>query len=175
MDVRNQLKAWISTRYGWPLADVGYVLSGESVAGVAVLLALSWLDRVPCHAPSVSFAVREKRKRELLVARASLSLGAAGALVIALAAERTVFVLGLVVMMGTVGFPDAVRAFCTSFFAGDEIQPLYAAATVVEMLGGIIGSPVWGWIFTQAYHGASIWMGVPFATLGEITQTEKKK
>lgn len=162
MDVRNQLKAWISTRYGWPLADVGYVLGGESVAGAAVLFALPWLDRVWCHAPSVSLAIWEKRKRELRVAQVSLGLGAAGALVIALAAGRAVFLLGLVVMMGAVGFPDAVRAFCTSFFAADEIQALYAAVTVVEMLGVIIGSPVWGWIFAQAYHGGSVWIGVPF-------------
>lgn len=162
MGVRNQLKTWISTRYGWPLADVGYVLGGESVAGVATLFALPWLERVWCHAPSVSLAVWQKRKRELRVAQASLGLGAAGALVVALAAERAVFVLGLVVMMGAVGFPDAVRAFCTSFFAADEIQALYAAVTLVEMLGVIIGSPVWGWIFAQAYHGGSFWIGMPF-------------
>lgn len=187
MDVRGQAKTWISTRYGWSLADVGYVLSAESVVGVAILFALPWLDRVrrrpppDLHAAVVEEArvesrghdsgpegedlinaVREKRKRELGVARASLGFGAAGALVIALAAHRAVFVLGLVVMTGAVGFPDAVRAFCTSFFIAGEIQALYAAVTVVEMLGVIIGSPVWGWIFAQAYYGGSVWIGVPF-------------
>lgn len=177
MDVRGQVKRWIRTRYGWPLADVGYVLSAESVGGVVVLLALPWLDRVRRRRPPGSRAMEVpaeshdedlisgvwvKRKRELRVARASLVIGAAGALVIALAADRTVFVLGLVVMTGAVGFPDAVRAFCTSFFAVGEIQALYAAVTVVEQLGVIIGSPVWGWVFAQAYHGGRVWMGMPF-------------
>ena len=189
MDVRSQVRPWISTRYGWPFAHVGYVLSAESVASVAVLFALPWLDRVPRRRPSglraptaveepaaesqghdrgpagdeLASTVREKRKRELRVARISLVFGAAGALVIMLAAKREVFVLGLVVMTGAVGFPDAVRAFCTSFFAAGEIQALYAAVTVVEMLGVIVGSPVWGWIFAQAYHGGKVWIGVPFA------------
>ncbi|KAL8648018.1 MAG: hypothetical protein Q9226_006184 [Calogaya cf. arnoldii] len=187
MDVRSQVKTWISTRYGWPLANVGYVLSAESVTGVAVLFALPWLDQVRRRPPPdsraavieearaespghdsgldgehLASAVWEKRKRELGVARASLGFGAAGALVIALAADRVVFVLGLVVMTGAVGFPDAVRAFYTSFFAESEIQALYAAVTVVEMLGVIIGSSVWGWIFAQAYHGGNVWIGVPF-------------
>ena len=187
MDVRSQVKTWISTRYGWPLANVGYVLSAESVTGVGVLFALPWLDRVrrrpPPHSRAtvieearaespghdsgldgedLARAVWEKRERELRVARASLGFGAAGALVIALAANRVVFILGLVVMTGSVGFPDAVRAFYTSFFAASEIQALYAAVTVVEMLGIIIGSPVWGWIFAQAYHGGNVWIGVPF-------------
>lgn len=162
MDVRVQVRTWISTRYGWPLADVGYVLSAESVAGVVLLFALPWLDRVRRHLPPGSHTVWEKRKRELWVARVSLGFGAAGALVIALAADRAMFFLGLVVMTGAVGFPDAVRAFCTSFFATEEIQALYAAVTVAEMLGVILGSPVWGWIFAQAYHGGSTWIGVPF-------------
>ena len=187
MDVRTQVKSWISARYGWPLAHVGYVLSAESVASVAVLFALPWLDRVPRRQPPGSCAtvvendpgqsrshdgrpededpvsaIWGKRKRELRVARVSLGFGAAGALVIMLAADRAVFVFGLVVMTGAVGFPDAVRAFCTSFFAASEIQVLYAAVTVVETLGVIIGSPVWGWIFAQAYHGGSVWIGMPF-------------
>ena len=177
MDVRGQVKPWISTRYGWPLADVGYVLSAESVAGVAVLFALPWLDRVRrrrplgLHAMEAPMESRDehlisgvwvKRKRELRVASASLGFGAAGALVIALATDRTLFVLGLVVMTGAVGFQDAVRAFCTSFFAAEEIQALYAAVTVVERLGVIIGSPVWGWVFAQAYHGGRVWLGMPF-------------
>ena len=175
MGVRNQVKPWVSTRYGWPLADVGYVLSAESFASVAVLFALPWLDRIPHRPPpgarvavvqeaplnasdsggrgnrpegeDLASAVRRKRKRELRVARASLGFGAAGALVIMLAASRAVFVLGLVVMTGAVGCPDAVRAFCTSFFAADDIQAMYAAVTVVETLGVIVGSPIWGWIF----------------------------
>ena len=177
MDVRGQVKTWISTRYGWPLAEVGYVLSAESLAGVAVLFALPWVGQVRRRRAPVSHAtevpaeshdedlvsgVCVKRKRELWIASASLGCGAAGALVIALATDRTLFVLGLVVMTGAVGFQDAVRAFCTSFFAADEIQALYAAVTVVEMLGVIIGSPVWGWVFAQAYHGGRVWMGMPF-------------
>ena len=188
MDVRSQVKPWISTRYRWPLAHVGYVLSAESVFSVAVLFALPWLDRVPRRPPPDSrvaavedipaegqghsgrpededlvSTVGQKRRRELRVARTSLGFGAAGALVISLAANRGLFVMGLVVMTGSVGFPDAVRAFCTSFFAASEIQALYAAVTVVEMLGFTVGSPVWGWIFAQAYHGGSVWIGVPFA------------
>ncbi|KAL8943726.1 MAG: hypothetical protein Q9211_000875 [Gyalolechia sp. 1 TL-2023] len=159
----------------------------ESVIGVAVLFALLWLDRVRRRPPpdfhatvvdearaesrgydggpedeNLVNAVREKRKRELGVARASLGFGAAGALVIALAADRAVFMLGLVVITGAVGFLDAVRAFCTSFSAAGEIQALYAAVTVVEMLGVIIGSPVWGWIFAQAYYGENAWIGILF-------------
>ncbi|KAL8791171.1 MAG: hypothetical protein Q9195_006010 [Heterodermia aff. obscurata] len=186
MDVRNQVKTWISTRYGLPLAHVGYVLSAESVVSVAVLFALPWLDRVPRRPPPVSRtalvevpaasrghdgaseaedlvgALCEKRRRELRVARLSLGFGAAGAFVIMLAADRAIFVLGLVVMTGAVGFPDAVRAYCTSFFAAGEIQALYAAVTVMETLGVVIGSPVWGWIFAQAYRGGSLWIGMPF-------------
>ena len=173
MDFRNQLKPWVSTRYGWPLATVGYVLSIESLAGVAVLFALPWLDRIwrrssttaarTFDAPAkVKDSGRDqKRKHELRVAKASLLFGAMGAIIVALAADRAFFVVGILTLTGAVGFPDAVRAFCTSFFATSDIQPLYAAVTVVEMLGGIVASPIWGWIFAQAYHGGGYWMGIP--------------
>lgn len=186
MDVRGQLRPWTSKRYDWPLATVGYILSGESFLGVGVLLALPWLDRVRRPLPeslaaaprtsasadvqplaeeeviAATRAIVAKRRREILVARVSLALGAGGALVLALAADRAAFVIGLAAMTGAVGFPDAIRAFFTSHFATADIQGLYASVTVVETLSVIIGSPIWGTIYAHAYRGTSAWIGAPF-------------
>ena len=186
MDVRGQLRPWTSKRYGWPLATVGYVLSVESFLGVGILFALPWLDRVrrprpqpltadphmtthPDAQPTAeeeaitsTRAILAKRRRELLVARVSLGLGAVGALVLALAADRVGFVIGLAAMTGAVGFPDAIRAFFTSRFATADIQGLYASVTVVETLSVIVASPTWGRIYAHAYRGGSAWIGTPF-------------
>jgi len=186
MDVRGQLRPWTSKRYHWPLATVGYILSVESFLGVGILLALPWLDRVRQPVPhplaagprttaspdmqplaeeeaiAATQAIHAKRRRELLVARVSLGLGAAGALVLALAADRAAFIVGLAVTTGAIGFPDAIRAFFTSQFATADIQGLYASVTVVETLSVIVGSPTWGSIYAHAYRGASAWIGVPF-------------
>ena len=186
MDVRGQLRPWTSKRYDWPLATVGYILSVESFLGVGVLLALPWLDRVRRPLPqslaadprttasadvqplaeeeaiAVTRAILAKRRREILVARVSLGMGAGGALVLALATNRVAFVIGLAAMTGAVGFPDAIRAFFTSHFATADIQGLYASVTVVESLSVIVGSPAWGRIYAHAYRGASAWIGAPF-------------
>ena len=186
MDVRGQLRPWTSKRYDWPLATVGYILSVESFLGVGVLLALPWLDRVRRPLPqslaagpgtsasadvqplaeeeaiAATRAILAKRRREILVARVSLALGAGGALVLALAADRAAFVIGLAAMTGAVGFPDAIRAFFTSHFATADIQGLYASVTVVETLSVIVGSPIWGKIYAHAYQGTSAWIGAPF-------------
>ena len=186
MDVRGQLRPWTSKRYDWPLATVGYILSVESFLGVGVLLALPWLDRVRRPPPqslaadphttasadvqplaeeeaiAAKRAILAKRRREILVARVSLGMGAGGALVLALATNRVAFVIGLAAMTGGVGFPDAIRAFFTSHFATADIQGLYASVTVVESLSVIVGSPAWGRIYAHAYRGASAWIGAPF-------------
>ena len=186
MDVRGQLRPWTSKRYGWPLATVGYILSVESFFGVGVLFALPWLDRVRRSRPpslltgppttasadvqplaeeeamAATRAVSAKRRREILVARVSLGLAAGGALVLALAANRAAFVIGLAAMTGAVGFPDAIRAFFTSHFATADIQGLYASVTVVETLSVVVGSPVWGKIYAHAYRGTGAWLGAPF-------------
>ena len=184
MDVRGQLRPWTSKRYDWPLATVGYILSVESVLGVGVLLALPWLNRIRrplphslAAAPSTTVsagvqplaeeeaiaethAILAKRKRDILVARVSLGLGAGGALVLAVAAERVAFVIGLAAMTGAVGFPDAICGFSTSHFATADIQGLYASVTVVQSLSVIVGSPTWGRIYAHAYRGE--WIGAPF-------------
>ena len=187
MDVKGQLRPWTSKRYDWPLATVGYILSVESLLGVGILLVLPWLDRVrrpprqppTAHTPTTpsmddqQFAAEEpaaattraniaKRRREILVARISLFLGAGGALVLALAADRAAFVIGLAAMTGAVGFPDAIRAFFTSHFATADIQGLYSSVTVVETLSVMVGSPIWGKIYAHAYRGSSEWIGAPF-------------
>ncbi|KAL9611175.1 MAG: hypothetical protein Q9167_004160 [Letrouitia subvulpina] len=186
MDVRGQLRTWTSKRYHWSLATVGYILSVESFLGVGILFALPWLDRIrrlppqslsasPCTTASADVqtlaeeeaiaatrAILAKRRREILVARVSLGLGAGGALVLALAANRAAFVIGLAAMTGAVGFPDAIRAFFTSHFATADIQGLYASVTVVESLSVIVGSPTWGMIYAHAYQGTSAWIGAPF-------------
>ena len=181
MDVRGQLRPWTSKRYHWPLATVGYILSVESFLGVGILFALPWLDRVRRPLPqsrttasadvqplaeeetiAATRTILAKRRREILVARVSLGLGAAGALILALAADRAVFVVGLAAMTGAVGFPDAIRAFFTSHFATADIQGLYASVTVVETLSVIVASPIWGRIYAHAYRGTSAWIGAPF-------------
>ena len=186
MDARGQLRPWTSKRFNWPLATVGYILSVESFLGVGIFLALPWLDRVrrpvphsltadlraTTNADARPFAEEEaiattratlaKRRREILVARISLGLAVVGALVLALAADRAAFVIGLAIMTGAVGFPDAIRAFFTSYFATADIQGLYASVTVVETLSVIVGSPIWGKIYAHAYQGTSAWIGAPF-------------
>lgn len=78
---------------------------------------------------------------------------------LAVAADRVAFVIGLVAMTGAVGFPDAICGFFTSHFATADIQGLYASVTVVQSLSVIVGSPVWGRIYAHAYRGA--WIGAP--------------
>ncbi|KAL8858642.1 MAG: hypothetical protein Q9178_004936 [Gyalolechia marmorata] len=187
MDVRGQLRPWTSKRYDWPLATVGYILSVESFLGVGILLALPWLDRVrrplrqslsaASHttasaavpplaeeeAIAATRAVLAKRRREILVARVSLGLAAGGAVLLALATNRAAFIVGLAAMTGAVGFPDAIRAFFTSYFATADIQGLYASVTVVETLSVVVGSPIWGMVYAHAYRSTSAWLGTPFA------------
>ncbi|KAL9036608.1 MAG: hypothetical protein Q9214_006054 [Letrouitia sp. 1 TL-2023] len=186
MDVRGQLRLWTSKRYNWPLATVGYILSVESFLGVGILFALPWLDRVRQRLPQshpagsrttasgdveplaedeaimAAHAILAKRRREILVARVSLGLGVIGSLVLALTANRAAFFIGLATMTGAVGFPDAIRAFFTSYFATGDIQGLYASVTVVETLSVVVGSPIWGSIYAHAYRGTSAWLGAPF-------------
>ena len=184
MDVRSQLRPWTSKRYDWPLATVGYILSVESFLGVGVLLALPWLNRIRPPLPhplaadpsttasagvqplaeeeaiAETCAILAKRKRDILVARVSLGLGAGGTLVLAVAADRVAFVIGLAAMTGAVGFPDAICGFFTSHFATGDIQGLYASVTVVQSLSVIVGSPAWGKIYAHACRGG--WIGAPF-------------
>lgn len=157
LGVRGLLRPWISKRYAWTLAQTGYILSLESILSVAVLFLLQYLDT------SKGKSELAKRARELWVSKLSLLSAIAGSLMLAISGYRTFFFLSLIVISGSVGFLDAIKAYFTAQLDVQDIGRLYSTIMVVETLAMILGAPVWSALYSTAYGLGEAWQGLPWA------------
>ena len=64
INVKSLRQPWISKRYGWALAKVGYVVSTESFLGVGTLLSLPWLGRCPDDRRKHALETRSAKARD---------------------------------------------------------------------------------------------------------------
>ena len=159
LSARHLLRPWLSKRYDWTLAETGYILSLESVLSVSILFLLQHVDS------SARWKVREptcKRKRELRIAKLSLVCGTAGSVILSLAGTRAWFFVAAVVISGSVGFIEAVKAYFTAGLETRDIGRLYSTIMVVDMLGTVLSSPVWSAVYALGYRWGGLWQGLPF-------------
>jgi hypothetical protein len=159
LSARHLLRPWLSKRYDWTLAETGYILSIESVLSVAILFMLQYFDSA---AGWKAKNAKEKRKRELWIAKISLVCGITGSVILSLAGTRILFFVAAVVISGSVGFIDAIKAYFTAQLDTRDIGRLYSTIMVVDTLGTILSSPVWSAIYSVGYKWGDLWQGLPF-------------
>ncbi|OLN86939.1 putative membrane protein C14C4.07 [Colletotrichum chlorophyti] len=166
------LPQYVSTNFGWTLAQTSFLLSPLGFLHLGILVLL----------PSVSKALINPRGRfrctgfgkDALLAKASYVMITAGAILEALSREIVGFLVGLVVTtFGSASNPLA-RAMITEFVDPEHTSRLYALTSMVDTLGSPLGGPVLAWAFSVGLEKKGGWKGLPWfyvAILGTVTWT----
>jgi MFS transporter, PCFT/HCP family, solute carrier family 46 (folate transporter), member 1 len=159
---QNQILAQsISTRFGWTLAQVGYLMS---VRGAVTILVLALL-------PAASWALASRRvlgrralppfARDMALARASAAVLAAGCLLCAMPGVGAVLG-GVGVSTLAVGLGSMTKSLIACFVAAEHTTRLYTLTGMVETLGGLFAGPTLAWSFQAGLKMGGGWVGLPF-------------
>jgi hypothetical protein len=157
---------YVSKRFGWTLANTGYLLSIRGVANIIVLLLiLPGLSKL-LLSPALPFRLSAPRK-DLTLARLStlaLALGLlllAGPDIVAVAAGTVVVTLGA-------GLGPSCRALITTFVDAQHTSRLYTLIGIVEVVGAMYSGPGLAWFFTIGMQLGGLWLGLPYLWLAAL-------
>ncbi|KAH8150986.1 uncharacterized protein LAJ45_05169 [Morchella importuna] len=149
------LLQYVSKRYSWPLATANILFSLR--AGINLLLLLFLLPFIGTTLLS-RFGYTSAGK-DLLIARVSIVLMAAGFGVIGVSPGAAGMVLGLGVYTLGSGFGAAARSLVTGMVRREEVGRLYTAIAVADMVGGLVAGPALSWCFAVGMAwGVLLWI-----------------
>ncbi|KAL1898513.1 hypothetical protein Sste5346_003417 [Sporothrix stenoceras] len=185
----------VSKRFGWSLTQTGYLFSFKGIVTVIVLIFIPIVSKyilvgtVQSSSPSkkrgcTGLGMSETRK-DLFLARASLSCLVVGNLLMATSKSLSALVLGLVLSTLAVGFGSVTRSLITHFFLEeDKLTPktvtingvfatteggkddhtsrLYTLTGMVETAGSVLAGPLLAWTFSSGLALGGLWVGLPF-------------
>ncbi|KAH0603176.1 uncharacterized protein H6S33_008180 [Morchella sextelata] len=154
----EMLLQYVSKRYSWPLATANMLFSLR--AGINLLLLLLLLPFLGTALLS-RFGYTSAAK-DLLIARVSIALMAAGFGVIGVSPGAAGMVLGLGVYTLGSGFGAAARSLVTGMVRREEVGRLYTAIAVADMVGGLVAGPALSWCFAVGMAWGGVLVGLPF-------------
>ncbi|KAF2157358.1 MFS general substrate transporter [Myriangium duriaei CBS 260.36] len=161
---RELLVQYASVRYGITMARATYFASlGNLVKTVTLLVLVPGANRLLSHYTGLS-AVR----RDLHLARASISLMAVGWVLTGLAPTLPLFVAALVVATMGYGAASLCRSLLTGFVAKHHVGKLYTAMSIVETLALMGGGPVTAGLWDAGLGLGGRAVGLPFLFLGVV-------
>lgn len=160
---------YVSKRYKWLLSDTSYLLS--LLAGINILLLLAiipWISHFlasPTSRLSPRYRLTTPQK-DLLLARISILILAAGALIVAGPSINFV-IFGLCLWPLGNGFTNLLRSVITTMVNPQYVARLYSLISMVDTLGAIAVGPALPWLFKIGLNskedtGSDTWLGLPF-------------
>ncbi|KAK4145118.1 general substrate transporter [Dichotomopilus funicola] len=156
----STLAQHISTYFGWTLAQTSYLLSPLSILQLIIIVLVPILSRFLTN-PDGRFQLSAFSK-DVLLARLSLLLLIAGAVIEGFSRETVLFIIGLVV--GTLGASHGpmARAIVTSYVEPQQTSRLYALISMLETGGILLGGPVLAFCFNVGLVHKGVWVGLPW-------------
>ncbi|KAF5576061.1 hypothetical protein FPANT_11115 [Fusarium pseudoanthophilum] len=158
----NILFQYVSKRYGWTLAQAGFLISLR--AGVNIALFTVILPLIATYA-LVSWSATS---RDLWIGKTSIILLVLGSLIIFLSETSVGMIIGLIISTLGSGFAPTMRSLATSLVesrhpnATSDIGRLYALISVAEGIGSLVAGPGMALAFRVGMSWGQVWLGLPF-------------
>ncbi|SCV28780.1 uncharacterized protein FFB14_01998 [Fusarium fujikuroi] len=158
----NMLFQYVSKRYGWTLAQAGFLISLR--AGVNIALFTVILPLIATYA----LASWSATSRDLWIGKASIILLILGSFIIFLSETSVGMIIGLVICTLGSGFAPTMRSLATSLVesrhpnATSDIGRLYALISVAEGIGSLVAGPGMALAFRMGMSWGQAWLGLPF-------------
>lgn len=151
------LLQYMTIRFGWRYSQAAYLVSFKALVHIALLCTVlpfvhAWLGKRYGH----------PEKANLILAKGSVFFLILGPVISGLADKQEGIFVALVVFTLGSGFTAGIRSFLTSLVAKNETALLYTMLSVFANLGGLIGTPLIGLIFSAGIRKGGAAMGLPF-------------
>ncbi|KAJ6022229.1 Major facilitator superfamily domain general substrate transporter [Penicillium herquei] len=155
MGTSQFMAQYISKRFGWSLAEAGYLLTLRGAIHLCVLLLiLPLLSKILlryCNATT----------KDLILARGSIAFAGVGIFLMA-APQIGVLIGGLAVHSLGSGLAPLCRSLATSYVAQEDTSKLNTIIGIVEMVGSLFAGPVLAWSFDLGMRMGGIGLGLPY-------------
>jgi MFS transporter, PCFT/HCP family, solute carrier family 46 (folate transporter), member 1 len=151
---------YFSKRFGWTLAETGYLLAmrGGLVMFVMGLL-LPGLSKL---LTSGGFHIRlTAYRKDLFLARASAIVLLLGILFIAGPSVASV-ILGLVVITFSAGLGPLCRSLVANYVEQTQISRMFTFISIVETIGGLPAGPILAWALSTGMKLQGFFYPLPF-------------
>ncbi|KAH8652155.1 major facilitator superfamily domain-containing protein [Xylariales sp. PMI_506] len=149
---------YISKRFGWLLAEAGYLLAVRGATSMVTLLVVL---------PAVTRALASRfspLEKDLVLARASALLLALGGLLMA-DGDLAVAITGYIVLTLGDGMSSLCRSLITSFADAEHRSTIFTLVSMMETLGAMGGGPTLAWLFSRGMNLGGAWVGLPYLGL----------
>ncbi|KAL7937119.1 major facilitator superfamily domain-containing protein [Trichoderma chlorosporum] len=159
---------YVSTHFGWRLAETTFLLSPFGLLNLTVLAIL----------PKISDILMSSRfgytsfGKDLFLTRVSTIILFLGAMIEGFSQNIFFFVIGLFVETFGAAASPLARATVTHYVEPEFVSRLYALVSTSEIIGSFIAGPVLAWCFDQGLQRRGVWIGLPWfyiALLSMIT------
>lgn len=149
---------YITKRYGTTWPEAAMLLNSRTITALVLFIVVI---------PSLSqFLIKKMRmtpaEKDLLVVRGSILFNIAGCLIVGLAINIPLVVIGSVIMSIGTGYIVACMSLVSSLVPGGKSSSLYTIIGVMQSVGILISGPTIAAIFKIGLHMGGPWIGMPY-------------
>ncbi|KAH7305250.1 major facilitator superfamily domain-containing protein [Stachybotrys elegans] len=157
---------YASRRYSLSISEATLLSTARTVVMFLLYLAI-----FPCIS---KFMMRRPlamsaQKKDLYLARASYILSSVGWSLVGAAPNIPLAAVSLGIAALGQGTTLLTRSFLASLLPPHQIARAYSLISVVEMVGGMLGSPALAAIFAHGLSLGGQWIGLPFFVIGLVS------
>ncbi|MCJ1309860.1 hypothetical protein MMC25_003521 [Agyrium rufum] len=105
-------------------------------------------------------------KKDILFIRVCAIFAAASYLIISLAPNIPLLLLGITINVLSSGMGGSTRALLTSYVRPNEVARLYTGLAIVETASIMLAGPIFATIFNEGLELGGVWMGLPWFVMG---------
>lgn len=102
------------------------------------------------------------------MARVSLVLFAAGAIIVGFAETRVLVAVGIILMACGSGYAPLARSVMSLLIANEHTGLLYTTIGIFEGLGSLVAGPLLSQLFNVGLRRGGGWIGLPFFAAGSM-------
>ncbi|KAL9037646.1 MAG: hypothetical protein Q9214_005608 [Letrouitia sp. 1 TL-2023] len=153
---------YFSKRYNTSLSHAAYISSIRSGVSILILLfVFPALSSFLLH--KLHFSAKGK---DLLLARVSFSLAAAGYLLQAVAPSIPLFILGMTVAMMWAGAAVLTKSLLSELVARDQVGRVFTVMGLLQTAWALVAEPLELWLWKAGLRQGGGWIGLPFGVTG---------
>jgi len=150
----------VSKRFGWTLAETGYLLSLRGLITIAVLALLPLLSSC-LTSPRLGRWQLTTFRKDLLLAQGSAVCLVAGSALTGGQSMGSIWA-GLVISTLAVGLGSLTKALVACYVDEAHTSRLYTLTGMVETVGSLFAGPTLAWAFEAGLKLGGAWQGLPF-------------
>ncbi len=158
----------ISSRFGWSLAQTGYLVSARGLLVIAVMTLLPVATGLLTSGRSPLRWRLSMFRKDLVLAQFSLVCLVVGGFLMGGGSIADI-VWGVVVSTLAVGLSAAAKALVASYVDVAQTSRMYVLTSMVENVGAMIAGPTMAWAFQAGMQLGGGWVGLPFFYLAVLS------